>query len=168
MNRAVFLDRDGVINHDPGDYTKSLEEFIILPDVLEAFQLIKENNYRIILVTNQGGVAKGLYPLENVYEIHNYLRLEALKVGVEIDEIYFAPYHDDYGKSLSRKPGSLMVERGLAKFQLNPAECVLVGDKARDVESGEKVGVPGIQIDVNGSLLEAMKKYFNKLDGNTR
>jgi D-glycero-D-manno-heptose 1,7-bisphosphate phosphatase len=162
MNRAVFLDRDGVINHDPGDYTKSLEEFIILTDVLEAFQLIKENNYRIILVTNQGGVAKGLYPLENVYEIHNYLRVEALKVGVEIDEIYFAPYHDDYGKSLSRKPGSLMVERGLAKFQLNPAECVLVGDKARDVESGEKVGVPGIQIDVNGSLLEAMKKYFNK------
>ena len=162
MNRAVFLDRDGVINHDPGDYTKSLEEFIILPDVLEAFQLIKENNYRIILVTNQGGVAKGLYPLENVYEIHNYLRVEALKVGVEIDEIYFAPYHDDYGKSLSRKPGSLMVERGLAKFQLNPAECVLVGDKARDVESGEKVGVPGIQIAVNGSLLEAMKKYFNK------
>ena len=162
MNRAVFLDRDGVINHDPGDYTKSLEEFIILPDVLEAFQLIKENNYRIILVTNQGGVAKGLYPLENVYEIHNYLRVEALKVGVEIDEIYFAPYHDDYGKSLSRKPGSLMVERGLAKFQLNPAECVLVGDKARDVESGEIVGVPGIQIDVNGSLLEAMKKYFNK------
>jgi D-glycero-D-manno-heptose 1,7-bisphosphate phosphatase len=162
MNRAVFLDRDGVINHDPGDYTKSLEEFIILPDVLEAFQLIKENNYRIILVTNQGGVAKDLYPLENVYEIHNYLRVEALKVGVEIDEIYFAPYHDDYGKSLSRKPGSLMVERGLAKFQLNPAECVLVGDKARDVESGEKVGVPGIQIDVNGSLLEAMKKYFNK------
>ena len=162
MNRAVFLDRDGVINHDPGDYTKSLEEFIILPDVLEAFQLIKENNYRIILVTNQGGVAKGLYPLENVYEIHNYLRVEALKVGVEIDEIYFAPYHDDYGKSLSRKPGSLMVERGLAKFQLNPAECVLVGDKARDVESGGEVGVPGIQIDVNGSLLEAMKKYFNK------
>jgi D-glycero-D-manno-heptose 1,7-bisphosphate phosphatase len=162
MNRAVFLDRDGVINHAPGDYTKSLEEFIILTDVLEAFQLIKENNYRIILVTNQGGVAKGLYPLENVYEIHNYLRVEALKVGVEIDEIYFAPYHDDYGKSLSRKPGSLMVERGLAKFQLNPAECVLVGDKARDVESGEKVGVPGIQIDVNGSLLEAMKKYFNK------
>ena len=162
MNRAVFLDRDGVINHDPGDYTKSLEEFIILTDVLEAFQLIKESNYRIILVTNQGGVAKGLYPLENVYEIHNYLRVEALKVGVEIDEIYFAPYHDDYGKSLSRKPGSLMVERGLAKFQLNPAECVLVGDKARDVESGEKVGVPGIQIDVNGSLLEAMKKYFNK------
>jgi D-glycero-D-manno-heptose 1,7-bisphosphate phosphatase len=162
MTKAVFLDRDGVINHDPGDYTKTLEEFTILPDVLEAFQMIKENNYRIILVTNQGGVAKGLYPLENVYKIHNYLRAEALKVGVEIDEIYFAPYHDDYGRSLSRKPGSLMVEKGLAKFQLNPAECVLVGDKARDVECGEKVGVPGIQIDVNGSLLEAMKNYFNK------
>lgn len=161
MNRAVFLDRDGVINHDPGDYTKHLSEFTILPGVLEAFKLIKENEYRIILVTNQGGVAKGLYPVENVHEIHDYLRAEALTVGVEIDEIYFAPYHDDYGMSLSRKPGSLMVERGLAKFQLDPAQCVLVGDKKRDLESGEKVGVPGIQIEVNGSLLEAMKTYFN-------
>ncbi len=162
MNRAVFLDRDGVINHDPGDYTKSLEEFTILPGVLEAFKLIKNQGYRIILVTNQGGVAKGLYPVENVYEIHSYLQEECRKIGVEIDEIYFAPYHDDYGLSLSRKPGSMMVERGLAKFQLTPEECVLVGDKKRDLESGEKVGVPGIQIDVNESLLEAMKTYFNQ------
>jgi len=65
MNKAVFLDRDGVINHDPGDYTKSLEEFTILPNVLEAFKLIKKNGYKIILVTNQGGVAKGLYPEKN-------------------------------------------------------------------------------------------------------
>lgn len=157
----MFLDRDGVINHDPGDYTKSLEEFTILPGVMEAFQLIKENGYKIILVTNQGGVAKGLYPEENVHEIHDYLRDEARKVGVEIDEIYFAPYHDDFGMSLTRKPGSMMVERGLAKFNLDPSKCVLVGDKMRDLESGEKVGVPGIKIDVNGSLLEAMKKYFD-------
>jgi len=161
MNKAVFLDRDGVINHDPGDYTKSLEEFTILPNVLEAFKLIKKNGYKIILVTNQGGVAKGLYPEKNVHEIHDFLRAEALKVDVEIDEIYFAPYHDDFGNSLTRKPGSLMVERGLAKFNLNPEHCVLVGDKMRDLESGEKVGVKGIKIDVNGSLLEAMKNYFN-------
>ncbi|MFK7756256.1 MAG: D-glycero-alpha-D-manno-heptose-1,7-bisphosphate 7-phosphatase [Flavobacteriales bacterium] len=160
MNGAVFLDRDGVINHDPGDYTKSVEEFKILPDVLEAFKLIKTHHYGIILVTNQGGVAKGLYPIENVFEIHDYLRAEALKVGVEIDEIYFAPYHEDYGRSLTRKPGSLMVERGLAKFQLNPEKCVLVGDKERDIESGLKAGVRGIQIEVNGSLLEAMKTFF--------
>ncbi len=161
MDKAVFLDRDGVINHDPGDYTKSLKEFTILPDVLEAFQLIKKNGYKIILVTNQGGVAKGLYPEENVHEIHEFLRAEARKVDVEIDEIYFAPYHEDYGRSLTRKPDSLMVERGLAKFSLNPSKCVLVGDKMRDLESGEKVGVKGIKIDVNGSLLDAMKTYFN-------
>jgi len=160
MDRAVFLDRDGVINHDPGDYTKSLEEFKILPDVLEAFKLIKKNNYRIILVTNQGGVAKGLYSEEDVEIIHNFLRSEAKKEGVEIDEIYYAPYHDDFGLSLSRKPNSLMVEKGLAKFQLTAEKCVLVGDKLRDLESGQKVGVPGIKIDVNGSLLEAMKDFF--------
>jgi len=157
----VFLDRDGVINHDPGDYTKSLEEFEILPNVMEAFQLIKEKGYKIILATNQGGVAKGLYPEENVHEIHEFLRAEARKVGVEIDEIYYAPYHEDYGRSLSRKPDSLMVERGLAKFKLDPKKCVLVGDKMRDLEAGEKVGVPGIKIDVNGSLLEAMKNFLN-------
>lgn len=161
MKGAVFLDRDGVINHDPGDYTKHISEFTILPNVLEAFTLIKKKGYRIILVTNQGGIAKGLYPLENVYEIHDYLRSEAAGVGVEIDEIYFAPYHDDYGMSLSRKPGSLMIERGLAKFQLDPANCILVGDKQRDLDSGIKAGVNGILIDVNGSLLDAMKSYFN-------
>lgn len=162
MKGAVFLDRDGVINHDPGDYTKSLSEFTILPDVLEAFKLIKTNDYGIILVTNQGGVAKELYTVEAVYEIHDYLRAEALKVGVEIDEIYFAPYHDDYGLSLSRKPGSLMVERGLAKFQLDPKTCVLVGDKQRDLDAGVKAGVKGILIEVNGSLLDAMKSFFNR------
>ena len=128
--------------------------------MLEAFKMIKNHGYRIILVTNQGGVAKGLYPVENVYEIHEYLRDEAEKIGVHIDEIYFAPYHDDYGLSLSRKPGSMMIERGLAKFNLDPAKCVIVGDKMRDLESGEKVGVQGIKIDVNGSLLEAMKNFL--------
>ena len=161
MKGAIFLDRDGVINHDPGDYTKNVSEFKILPGVLEAFKLIKSNNYGIILVTNQGGVAKGLYSNADVNKIHSYLKEEASNVGVEIDEIYYAPFHDDFGLSLSRKPGSLMVERGLAKFQLDPKNCILVGDKVRDIESGLKAGVKGIQIDVNGSLLEAMKSFFN-------
>ena len=61
MNKAVFLDRDGVINHDPGDYTQSLEEFIILPGVIDQIKKWYDDGYKIIVITNQGGIAKGLY-----------------------------------------------------------------------------------------------------------
>jgi len=155
--KAVFLDRDGVVNHDPGDYTKSLAEFELLPDALAGMKLIKQKGYKLILVTNQGGVAKGLYTKSNVEEIHDYLQAECRKQGFELDAIYYAPYHDDFGNSLSRKPGSLMVERGLAKFNLTAEESYIIGDKQRDLDSGAKVGVNGILIDVNGSLLEVAK-----------
>ena len=59
-NKAIFLDRDGIINHDPGDYTKSIEEFTILPTVMEALKALQEHGYKLILITNQGGIAKGL------------------------------------------------------------------------------------------------------------
>ena len=72
MNKAVFLDRDGVINHDPGDYTKSVEEFTILPNVLEALKKIQDKGYLLILVTNQGGIAKGMYSHDEVAKIHKY------------------------------------------------------------------------------------------------
>ena len=72
-HKALFLDRDGVINHDPGDYTMSLEEFIILPTVIEALVLAQSKGYIIVVITNQGGIAKGLYTHETVAEIHEIL-----------------------------------------------------------------------------------------------
>ena len=154
MNKAVFLDRDGVINHDPGDYTKSLEEFTLLPNVIEALKKIQDKGYLLILVTNQGGVAKGLYGHEEVSKIHNFFLEKCEEQDVKIAEIYYAPYHDDYGKSLTRKPGSLMVERGLARFNVDPAQSYLIGDKQRDCDSGEKVGVKGILIPNNATLMD--------------
>ncbi|MGB1033243.1 MAG: D-glycero-alpha-D-manno-heptose-1,7-bisphosphate 7-phosphatase [Flavobacteriales bacterium] len=154
MNKAVFLDRDGVINHDPGDYTKSVEEFTILPNVLEALKKIQDKGYLLILVTNQGGIAKGLYSHKEVAKIHKYLLEECAKHEVKITEIYYSPHHDDFGKSLTRKPGSLMVERGLARFNVDPSRSYLIGDKQRDCDSGEKVGVKGILIPTNAPLMD--------------
>mgnify|MGYP002635822524 CR=1 FL=1 len=152
MNKAVFLDRDGVINHDPGDYTKSLEEFTILPTVLEAIREINQRGFLVIVITNQGGIAKGLYTLEDVAAIHQYLRDECRKNGSVITDVYFSPHHDDFGKSLTRKPGSLLIERALYKYDIDPSKSYMIGDKQRDVDCGEAAGVKGILIDTNAPL----------------
>jgi D-glycero-D-manno-heptose 1,7-bisphosphate phosphatase len=158
MAKGLFLDRDGVINHDPGDYTYSLEEFVILPTVIDALQLARDKGYKIILITNQGGIAKGLYPESEVRRIHRYFLDVCQKAGVEITAIYFSPHHPDFGNSLSRKPERLMVERGLARYRLNPTESVMIGDKDRDIRCANDAGVKGILMETNGDLLEVILK----------
>ncbi|MCH1575016.1 MAG: HAD family hydrolase [Flavobacteriales bacterium] len=151
---AILLDRDGVINHDPGDYTKSLAEFRILPTALEAMKAWYSAGFKLIIITNQGGIAKGKYTHEAVAEIHAYLRTEAQSKGAPISDIFYSPHHPDYGQSLSRKPGSLMVERALARHKLDPKRCWMVGDKARDIDCALGAGVPnGILIAPNAPLL---------------
>ena len=71
--KAIFLDRDGIINHDPGDYTRNISEFTLLPSVLYSLKILVERGFVLILITNQGGIAKGIYSHENVSEIHTYL-----------------------------------------------------------------------------------------------
>lgn len=158
MAKGLFLDRDGVINHDPGDYTYSLEEFVILPTVIDALKLARDKGYKIILITNQGGIAKGLYPESEVRRIHRYFLDVCQKAGVEITAIYFSPHHPDFGNSLSRKPERLMVERGLARYRLNPTESVMIGDKDRDIRCANDAGVKGILMETNGDLLEVILK----------
>jgi D-glycero-D-manno-heptose 1,7-bisphosphate phosphatase len=157
--KGLFLDRDGVINHDPGDYTCSLEEFHILPTVIPALQLAAKKGYdHIIVITNQGGIAKGLYTEETVRRIHEYFIRTCKEADVEITAIYFSPHHPDFGNSLSRKPGSLMVERALARYRLDPEHCVMIGDRDRDVECAAAAGVKGIRIPVNGDLLQVVEQ----------
>lgn len=160
MNKAIFLDRDGVINHDPGDYTKSLEEFHILPGVMDAMKAFYDAGYKLIVITNQGGVAKGLYGLDEVERIHNYLKEECKKSGFELTDIYFSPHHESTGKSLSRKPGSLMIERAVARYNIDPSQSFMIGDKQRDLDAASPVGVNGILIGVNGPLMELVPQIL--------
>ncbi|MFN8700123.1 MAG: D-glycero-alpha-D-manno-heptose-1,7-bisphosphate 7-phosphatase [Flavobacteriales bacterium] len=158
MDKGLFLDRDGVINHDPGDYTYSLDEFVILPTVIEALQLAQQKGYRIILITNQGGIAKRLYTEETVREIHASFTQTCKEAGVEITAIYFSPHHPEVGNSLSRKPGSLMVERALSRYRLDPARSVMIGDRDRDTECAAGAGIRGILIPTNADLLDYVKQ----------
>lgn len=153
MHKALFLDRDGVINHDPGDYTMRLEEFIILPTVVPALKLAHDKGYKIIIITNQGGIAKGLYDHHEVHRMHEKLQAECRAHGFEITHFYYSPHHPDYSKSLSRKPGSLLMERAIARYNIDASQSMMIGDKTRDVECAAAVGVKGIQIPTNDDLI---------------
>lgn len=150
--KAVFLDRDGVINHDPGDYTTCLAEFTILPGVIETLKEFTERGYAVVVITNQGGIAKGRYPVRNFAEIDSYMRGEFEKAGVHYLETYFCPHHDAVSKCLCRKPRSGMVEKAIARHHINPKKSFMVGDKMRDLEAAAGAGVKGVKIDVNQDL----------------
>ena len=158
MNKAVFLDRDGVINHDPDEYTYQLEETHILDGIIPFCKEVKERGYLIIVVTNQGGIDKSVYGFKEVEAIHEYIHTEFLSHGVEITEYYYCPHHSNLQKCLCRKPDSLMIERAMYKYEIDPAQSYFIGDKWRDVSCGEKAGVTGIKIDVNVITKELIDK----------
>ncbi|MGV3505576.1 MAG: D-glycero-alpha-D-manno-heptose-1,7-bisphosphate 7-phosphatase [Adhaeribacter sp.] len=142
-NKCVFLDRDGVLNQEMGDYTYRTEDFIVIPGVVQALQDLKSQGYLLVVVTNQAGIAKGLYTRQHVKACHQKLQ-EAC--GHLIDALYYAPSHPSVSASLSRKPGSLMLERALARFYIDPAASWMVGDRLRDIAAAQQAGVAGILV----------------------
>lgn len=149
---AIFLDRDGVINHDPGDYTTCLTEFVILPGVLQALKQWSDEGYAIVVITNQGGVAKARYTLDDFLEMDAYMTTTFNEAGIDFIETYYCPHHDAISQCLCRKPQPGMIEKAIARHRIDPSQSVMIGDKWRDVEAAEAAGVRGIKIDVNQDL----------------
>lgn len=143
MNKAVFLDRDGVLNNEIGEYVWEPEKFVVSEGVPESLARLKAAGFYLVVVTNQAGIAKGLYTPAHVQACHQKLQTA---VGGLIDAFYFAPGHPSVSESLARKPGSLMLEKALARFRLDAARCWMVGDRLRDMEAGHRVGVRGILV----------------------
>ncbi|MBI1222631.1 MAG: HAD-IIIA family hydrolase [Bacteroidetes bacterium] len=158
MNKAIFLDRDGIINKEIGDYVYKLEEFEINEGVVEALKYWRSKGYKLIIITNQGGIAKGMYSHEDVHLLHQYLHTFLNQEGIHLDAIYYSPHHPDFGNSLSRKPGSLMIEKALARFDLDPKQSVMIGDRPRDIEAAEGAGVRGILVDANTDLRSLVER----------
>lgn len=144
MNKCIFLDRDGVLNEDRTDYVYRVEDFIIPDGVPEALRLLKEAGYLLIVITNQAGIAKGLYTRDDVMTCYNYLQDQCGKL---IDDIYYCPHHPKYDtESLTRKPGSLLLEKAIAKYNIRPDASWMIGDAPRDMQAGKRVGVRTIRI----------------------
>lgn len=157
MNKAVFLDRDGVLIRERGDYNYLPEHFIINDGVVEALQILQQKNFLLIVVSNQSGVAKEIYTNEAVEQFHDKLSVELKKDGINFSEIYYCPHHPNISLCLCRKPDSLMLEKALARFQINPAESFLIGDAQRDITAAQSAGVKSFLIKPNQNLVEIAK-----------
>jgi D-glycero-D-manno-heptose 1,7-bisphosphate phosphatase len=157
MNKAIFLDRDGVINLERG-FTYRIEDFQLLPGLIEALTEFRRRGYLLIVVSNQSGIAKGLYKQTDVEVLHAHMNDTLKKSGLAFDEIYYCVHHPDQSRCICRKPDSLFIEKSLARFNIDPARSFFIGDKERDTEAGQKAGVTGILIKANTPLTEIMSR----------
>lgn len=155
---AVFLDRDGVINRERGEHTWRMAGFEVLPDVAAALKEMHAAGRLTIVVSNQSGIALGLYTKADVEALHTYLHHHLSQHGAVLDAVYYCPHHPTQGKCLCRKPGGLLLERAIARFGIDPARSVMIGDKPRDIEAAASVGVRGVQVEANTSLLQVWRE----------
>ena len=160
MNKAVFLDRDGVVNREIGDYVTKVDHFVLNKGIGEAIKLLKQNGFFVIVVTNQGGISKGFYSLEEFYVINKFMISLLKNEGAEIDEVYFCPHHPDVTKCLCRKPEPLMIEKAIARFDIDREKSYLIGDAPRDVLAAERAGVKGILVEPNADIMYVVEKII--------
>jgi len=161
MKKAVFLDRDGIINREIGDYIMSIEEFELLPEIIPFMHEAKKRGFMAIVITNQAGIAKSLYSHDLVDKCHAFMAEELAGHDLHFDEIYYCQHHPDFGECLCRKPKSILIEKAIARFQLDPLACFMIGDKERDVQAANAAGVKGFQLPSNPDLNKLMACFEN-------
>ena len=141
MDKCVFLDRDGVLNRELGRHVTKPEEFEVAVGVSGGLGRLKDAGYLLIVITNQSGIARGYYDEQFVLDCHQVLQESC---GGIIDALYFAPGLDSISRSLLRKPDSLMFEKAIAKFHIDPAQSWMIGDKERDLIPAKRLGISTI------------------------
>ncbi len=152
MKQAVFLDRDGVICEDK-HYIHRKEDFILLSGVAEAIRLLNQQGYRVIVVTNQSGIARGLYSFQVMESLHEHMLKLLSKEKASIDKIYCCPHHprgviQEYRRSCPcRKPSPGMLYQAQKDFNLDLSTCYLVGDKTTDIQTGINAGCKTIMVE---------------------
>ncbi|HEY1614764.1 MAG TPA: HAD-IIIA family hydrolase [Rhizomicrobium sp.] len=149
---AVFLDRDGTLNVDTG-YVHSPGEFHWLPGAIDAVKALNDAGVYVFVVTNQAGVAHGMYEEADVVALHDWMQAELRDRGAHIDDFRYCPYHPDavaesYRRDHAwRKPKAGMLEDLMRRWPIDLQKSIIVGDKDSDVEAGRLVGVPGVMLE---------------------
>ncbi len=164
MNKAVFIDRDGVINNDEGHYYVYKPEYFKLnKDITEGFMLLQQAGFKLIIVTNQGGVAKGEYTEDDVKIVHDYFLQLMFDNAIHITDIYYCPHHNAISDCSCRKPKPGMILQAIKEHGVDRNKSYLIGDSVRDIEAGQAAGLKQcFKIEANTSILPACKTIIEQ------
>ena len=161
LKPAAFFDRDGVINKEK-KYIFKIKDFEWIDGSQESIKYLNENNFHVFVVTNQSGIARGLFTEKDVSNLHDHITKELKKIGAHIDEFFISPYHPmfpDKFKSLAhlRKPKTGMLEIAESKWSIEKKRSFLIGDKASDIKCAINYGIRGHLFN-SGNLLDFIKR----------
>ncbi len=159
-NKAVFLDRDGVINNDEGHYyIYRPEDFILNKGIIEGLKMLKDSGFMLIIVSNQGGVAKGIYTEEDVKRVHEKMQDDLAGYTLKLDAVYFCPHHESVSDCECRKPKPGMILKAIQEYSIDPKSSYLIGDSQRDIEAGNRAGLKqSFLIEKNSSIVPECKQ----------
>jgi len=159
MKKVVFLDRDGVIN-DPQDnyYVHRIEDFVINTGIMEGLQILSDKGYEFVIISNQGGISKGEFSVDDVDILHDHLIAEFESNGIMLSAIYYCPHHDTIEKCLCRKPEPLMLEKAMSQLDIDPEISYFIGDKESDIEAGKRADVNTILINKNQDIRQILNQ----------
>lgn len=145
-NRALFLDRDGVINHDAG-YTSSAENFQFIEGIFDLCRAAKRLGYLLVVVTNQAGIGRGYYSEQDFLTLTEWMRERFEAEGAPVTDVFHCPYHPENGvgcykrDSFDRKPNPGMLLRAAEKYRLDMGNSIMIGDKDSDMQAASKAGI---------------------------
>ena len=169
--RAIFLDRDGVININHG-YVYDIDSFEFIDGIFEVARAAHASGYKLIVITNQSGIGRGYYSEQQFHQLTEWMCNEFLNVGAPIEKVYFSPFHPTAGlgaykkDDVSRKPHPGMIRQAQQDKNLNLRSSILIGDKASDIQAGIAAGV-GLNIlfgqkrppELNGLSYQVIKNH---------
>jgi D-glycero-D-manno-heptose 1,7-bisphosphate phosphatase len=151
MNRACFIDRDGVLIEEK-IYLRDPEQVLLVPEAVAALKLLEQHGFLRIVITNQAGVAHGYFTEADVTAVHDKIKALLLAQKVGVTDFFYCPHHPDgtvseYALNCAcRKPGTALIEQAVKKYDLNLSASFLIGDKISDLLAGRKAGCPAILV----------------------
>lgn len=141
MNKACFLDRDGVINEEV-NYLHEADKVVLIPGIAEGINRAHDAGYLVIVITNQAGVARGIFPEGDILLVHREIERQLALAGAKIDRFYYCPHHPDYtGECKCRKPSPGMILQAASDFDIDLKSSFMIGDRPSDVRAGENAGL---------------------------
>lgn len=166
LKKAVFLDRDGIINFDYG-YIGTIDRFKIIPGVIESLKILQLNDYLLIIVTNQSGIGRRYFTLTDYEKVNEHMNKIFSDNNVYITDVFHCP-HVPEDNCLCRKPKPGMLSDAIKKYKIDVNESILFGDQERDILAGISAGIKeNILINVNPKkfksylTFESLEKYLN-------